>query len=265
MLDNFEHLLEAAPIVTVLLDRCAAPARARDQPRAAETQTASISTRSPPLPQEDAVELFIERAAAVGADVADATARRGDLPAARLPPPRDRARCGSRPDAFTRRDARPARAATRRSSPAGPATEPNASARCAQRSSGATACSTRTSSGFRAAVRVPGRLHLRRRREGLRRLFDTLESLAEKSLLYARGDRFRMLQTIREYALECLLEREEADADRPADSPRCSAKMAESFAADAAAAEPPPLAASRPSSRTSGLRFAPRSLGRTTR
>ena len=41
---------------------------------------------------------------------------------------------------------------------------------------------------------------------------ETLESLTEKSLLYSRGERFRMLLTIREYARECLLASEEADS-----------------------------------------------------
>src|SRR5262249_35578456 len=40
---------------------------------------------------------------------------------------------------------------------------------------------------------------------------ETLESLTDKSLLYARGERFRMLLTIREFARECLLASEEAD------------------------------------------------------
>ena len=41
---------------------------------------------------------------------------------------------------------------------------------------------------------------------------EILESLAEKSLIHFRGERFRMLLTIREYARECLLASDEADS-----------------------------------------------------
>ena len=68
MLDNFEHLLEAAPIVTELLAARARATRARDEPRAARL-TGEHQYAVAPLPEAEAVDLFIERAAAVGADI----------------------------------------------------------------------------------------------------------------------------------------------------------------------------------------------------
>jgi predicted ATPase len=59
---------------------------------------------------------------------------------------------------------------------------------------------------------------------------DTLESLVDKSLVRVRGDRFWMLETIREYAVERLEASGEADEQRR--------RHAEYFAAMAAEAEP---------------------------
>ena len=68
VLDNFEHLLEAAPLVTELLT--AAPGlRVLATSRAPLNLTGEHQYTVAPLPQQDAVELFIERAAAVEADV----------------------------------------------------------------------------------------------------------------------------------------------------------------------------------------------------
>ena len=87
--------------------------RARDEPRAAARrgeQRVSGSSRSP----TDAVELFVERARAVGRELRARRDRRRDLPAPRRPPARDRARRGPR-EARSRRAA--ARAARRSGSP----------------------------------------------------------------------------------------------------------------------------------------------------
>ena len=68
VLDNFEHLLEAAPLVSELLT--AAPGLCvLATSRAPLNLTGEHQYTVAPLPQQDAVELFIERAAAVEADV----------------------------------------------------------------------------------------------------------------------------------------------------------------------------------------------------
>jgi predicted ATPase/DNA-binding SARP family transcriptional activator len=68
VLDNFEHVLDAAPLVTELLS--AAPglrvlATSREPLNVSGERTYPVS----PLPASDAVDLFVERAAAAGADV----------------------------------------------------------------------------------------------------------------------------------------------------------------------------------------------------
>ena len=166
VLDNFEHLLEAAPLVTELLT--AAPGlRVLATSRSPLNLTGEHQYTVAPLPQQDAVELFIERAAAVEADVGRVTdieeiCRRLDclplaieLAAARartLPP--DSCSRGLSSDWHCLREAL--------------AMSPNASARCARRSNGVTACSRRTSNRVRPARRFRGRLHPRRGRAGLR-------------------------------------------------------------------------------------------------
>jgi hypothetical protein len=68
VLDNFEHVLAAAPVVSELL--AAAPAlQVLATSRAPLNLSGEHQYPVPPLPAADAVDLFIERAAAVGAEV----------------------------------------------------------------------------------------------------------------------------------------------------------------------------------------------------
>jgi predicted ATPase/class 3 adenylate cyclase len=73
LLDNFEHLLDAAPFVSAVLGACA-QVRVLVTSRAPLRVAGEHEYRLEPLPQKQAAELFAERARAVGRDVApDAT------------------------------------------------------------------------------------------------------------------------------------------------------------------------------------------------
>jgi predicted ATPase/DNA-binding SARP family transcriptional activator len=211
VLDNFEHLLDAATLVTELL--VAAPnLRVLATSRSPLNLSGEHQYTVPPLPQEDAVELFRERAAAVeadvghGADIEEICRRLDCLPlaielaAARaktFPPDVVLARFEQRLALLTGgpRD-RPERQRTLRATLEWSYSlldedEQRAFARLAVFAGGCTA---------EAAERVCDAS------------LETLESLAGKSLISARGERFRMLLTIREYARECLLASDDADS-----------------------------------------------------
>ena len=73
LLDNFEHLLDAAPVVSAVLGACAR-VRVLVTSRAPLRVAGEHEYRLEPLPQKQAAALFVERARAVGREVApDAT------------------------------------------------------------------------------------------------------------------------------------------------------------------------------------------------
>ena len=211
VLDNFEHLLEAAPLVTELLT--AAPGlRVLATSRAPLNLTGEHQYTVAPLPQQDAVELFMERAAAVEADVArmadvEEICRRLDCLPLAIELAAARARMFPPDVVLTRFEQRLAlltggprdqperqrtlRAAIEWSYSLLEEDEQRAFARLAVFAGGCT---------VEAAERV------------CEADLDTLESLTGNSLLYSRGGRFRMLLTIREYARECLIASEEAES-----------------------------------------------------
>jgi predicted ATPase/DNA-binding SARP family transcriptional activator len=203
VLDNFEHLLDATEVVTELLT--AAPglrilATSRPPLNLSGEHLYSVS----PLPEADAIRLFVDRAAAGGADVGPADAvgeicRRLDclplaieLAAARartLPPESLLARLQERLSLLTRgpRDAperhRTLRATMEWSFALLEPEERRVFARLAVFRGGCT---------LEAAEQVCDAA------------LETLEALVDKSLLGWEGGRFTMLETIHDYAHECL-------------------------------------------------------------
>ena len=204
VLDNFEHLLEAAPIVAELLE--AAPglrvlASSREPLNLRGERQFAVS----PLHVADAVDLFVERASATGALVeqtptVEAICRRLDclplaveLAAARvrtLSPEQLLARLEKRLELLTRgpRDA-PERQRTLR------ATIEWSHALLDQAEQLAFA---------RLAV-FAGGCTLESAEEVCEASLETLDSLVDKSLLTLDGERFTMLETILEYARERLI------------------------------------------------------------
>jgi predicted ATPase/DNA-binding SARP family transcriptional activator len=211
VLDNFEHVLEAAPIVTELL--AAAP-----QLRVLATSREPLNVHGErvytvaPLSEADAVDLFVERAAAAGADVDETDAvhqicRRLDclplaveLAAARarmLPPLQLLPRLAQRLEVLTggRRDV-PERQRTLRATIEwsyallGPEEQ----------------------SVFARLAVLPGGATLEIAEDVCGASLETLGSLVDKSLVQPDIDRFTMLETIREFAGERLAAKGEAAA-----------------------------------------------------
>ena len=203
VLDNFEHVLAAAPFIGRLLEACPALtvlATSRE-PLAlhAEERYPVAPLALPPratredaeaLAGADAVALFCERARPT------TPTSTSTMPT----PPRSRRSAGAStgcrwrsswrppaagcchparsPSAWTTRSARWAPA---------PATRPRASRRCARRSTGATSCSaTPRSSASRASRCSPAARRSRRPKRSPARGLDTLDSLVAKSLLVRR-------------------------------------------------------------------------------
>jgi predicted ATPase/DNA-binding SARP family transcriptional activator len=203
VLDNFEHLVAATPVVAELLT--AAPglqvlATSRTPLDLSGEHRYAVS----PLPEADAVELFVQRAAAVDADIGRTEAvgeicRRLDclplaieLAAARaktLPPDSLLARLDERLTLLTRgpRDAperhRMLRATIEWSHALLEPEERRLFARLAVFRGGCT---------LAAAQQVCDAT------------LETLEGIVDKSLLACEGDRFMMLETIHDYARERL-------------------------------------------------------------
>ena len=187
VLDNFEHLVEAAPRARRPARGCAAAEAARHEPHPAaplggarvpgaaarRCPTRRICPTIASLSQYEAVALFIERARAVKADfAADERERargRRDLRPPRRAPARDRARGRPREAALAAGAARPARAAPRppHRRPARPARAP-ADAPRDDRLELRPARPGRADA-LRAPRRLRRRLHARRRRGRLRR------------------------------------------------------------------------------------------------
>ena len=184
--------------------RARAP-RARHEPRAAPRRRASTSTGSSRSRRRTRRALRRARARSRAGGRARRD-RRGDLPRASTasrsrsssPPP---ARSCSRPSGCSSGST-----GARRSSPAARATPRSASGRCARRSSGATTCSTERAGALRAAVGLRRRRSRSRppRRSATPTSTASPRSSTRASLKPIGDDRFLMLETIREYALEKL-------------------------------------------------------------
>ena len=186
----------------------------------------------PPLPAADAEELFLGRARATGRALPPGAARHGDLPAPRRAATRDRARRRPRTAELTSDGVAVISGRQARSSrPRVPATCPSGSEPCERRSAGATISSTRTDGACSPSwARSPaashatpfGRCAARRRGRAARRPRRGAASSA------ARDDgRYRMLQTIREYAVERLAERRRRGRGAPSATPSTSVELGE--------------------------------------
>ena len=213
LLDNFEHVVEAAPELVALLARCpnlSLLVTSRERLRVRGEQTYPV----PPLAEEDAVSLFLARASAVDPSFAATEAvgelcrRLDELPlalelaAARtalFSPDQLLARLGERLDLLKgERDADPRQQTLR----ATIAWSHDLLSEAEQR---LVACISVFSGGclYEAGEAVADAQP------------DTMQSLLDKSLLGRRdsplGPRYWMLETIREYAAERLEESSEAD------------------------------------------------------
>ena len=142
LLDNFEHLLDAAPAVSEAAGGVERPPGARHEPRAAPRGgRARVPAGAAPGRR---CRSPVRRPGPRGRRGARSRAGdRGDLPAAGRPPARGRA--GGRPDEAAHAASCCSNGSSRpcRSSPAAPATRRSASAPCARRSTGATSSWTR--------------------------------------------------------------------------------------------------------------------------
>jgi predicted ATPase/DNA-binding SARP family transcriptional activator len=209
VLDNFEHLLEAAPIVSRLLS--AAPGlTALVTSRALLRLSGEHEYAVPSLARQEAIELFATRSSAVDAGfrltdenaaaVADICAALDHLPlalelaAARtrlLTPSQLRDRLGERLRLLT----------------AGPADAP-----ARHQTLRATLdwsyelCSADEQSLFRRLGIFVGGWTLEAAEQVCDARIDALSALADQSLIRRRDERFRMLETVREYANERLRE-----------------------------------------------------------
>jgi predicted ATPase/DNA-binding SARP family transcriptional activator len=210
VLDNFEHLLEAAPLVTELL--AAAPGlRVLATSRAPLNLSGEYRYAVRPLPVSDAADLFVERGAAVGADLGltasvEEVCRRLDclplaieLAAARsntLTPEQLLVRLERRLPLLVRgpRDL-PKRQQTVRATIVWSfqLLEPEAQALFARLAIFAGGCT------LEAAEQVCDTT------------LETLDTLVENSLLQRQAGRYTMLETIREYAWERLDESGETE------------------------------------------------------
>ena len=171
MLDNLEHLLDAAPQISELVLN--APAvKAILSSRAPLRVSGEREYPVPELADDDAVALFSERAQAIKPDFQPerrCAGRRRDLPAPGRPSACDRAGCGPREGALSDGPARAARPAAPRADrrrpgrPGPPAHAPGhdrVELRAARRD---------RAEALRAARRLRRRLHARGSRAGLRR------------------------------------------------------------------------------------------------
>jgi predicted ATPase/DNA-binding SARP family transcriptional activator/class 3 adenylate cyclase len=224
VLDNFEHLLEATPVVAELLS--AAPGlQALATSRTPLNITGEHQYTVAPLPEQDAVDLFIERAAAVDADVErsdvlDDICRRLDclplaieLAAARaktLSPQLLHARLDQRLPLLTRgRRDQPERQRTLR----------------ATIEWSYTLLDPAEQEAFARLSVFPGGCTIEVAEEVCDATLDVLDSLVDKSLLNHDGERFTLLQTIREYAAERL--------DAAGETENVTRRLAEALARDA--------------------------------
>ena len=215
LIDNFEHVIAAAPDVVALLAACPrlrVVATSRELLRVSGEHAYSVA----PLDEPDAVQLFAERARAVraglaltdehAATVAAICARVDRLPLA-IELAAGRCICSDRRRCWH------AWSGDCRSYWAARATSRRASRRCGRRLRGATTCSTqrnrRSSAG--SAVMVGGCTLEAVQSVSGGEIVDSLGSLVEKSLVQQElglgsEPRFWLLETLREYALERLVD-----------------------------------------------------------
>ena len=196
--------------------RVPAPAASRDEPRGAADRRSSASTRCRRSPNRRPWSSFVNARARShpGIEVAYATAveicdRLDRLPLAiELAAARSKALSPSRSSRGSRKDSICCAADAMRTS---------ATRRCVRPSRGATTSWTTTNSAVRAALSLPRWLHARVRGSGLRRGLRHAASLVDKSLVRrgpTPGERYWMLETIREYAREQLAASDGEDALR---------------------------------------------------
>jgi predicted ATPase/class 3 adenylate cyclase len=209
VLDNFEQLIAAAPEMAALLDVCPGldlVVTSRERLRLAAEHEWPV----PPLERSDATSLFAQRARAVGADpvtngvVAELCARLDDLPLAlELAAARTRLfspeqlleRLSQRLDLLKGgRDADPRQQTLRATI------------------EWSYDLLTRDEQALFARLAVfAGGFTLEAAEDVCQADTDALAALLDKSLIRRRGDRFWMLETIREYASERLAESGETD------------------------------------------------------
>jgi predicted ATPase/DNA-binding SARP family transcriptional activator len=211
VLDNFEHLLEAAPVVTELL--AAAPSlRVLATSREPLNLSGEHRYVVAPLPRPDAADLFVERASAVGADVqltpavAEICDRLDCLP---LAVELAAARAGSlSPEQMLDRLQQPLALLTR-----GPrdVSERQRTLRATIEWSHTLLQPAEQTTFARLAV-FAGGCTLEAAEQVCDTDPETLDSLVDKSLLQYDGERFAMLETIREFAREHLARRDETDS-----------------------------------------------------
>ena len=212
VLDNCEHVIDAcARLAEDLLRRRPRRARAGDQPRAAALRGRGRLAR----PVAGGGEPPVRRARRGRPAVQPERRRRGDhrrdLPAAGRHATGHRAGRGARGGAVARPDRRaagrpPRRPAagsrTARDAPADPARHDRLEPRPAH---GRGARALPAAGGLRRRLRPRGgRGRVRRRRIARRQIVDLLARLVDKSLVSVTGRRFRLLDTIRQYAAERL-------------------------------------------------------------
>ena len=198
VLDNAEHLLpDAADAIATLRDL--------DGPKLVVTSRERLQLTGEhvyPVPQltpPEGLDLFAARAAAIDPafETDPAVAELCEPP--RQPAARDRARRRPHRRAPARADPGAARQPPRPAQGRA-ATPTRASRRCARRSRGRTTSSPRRSASSARRFSVfAGGATLEAVEEVCEADLDTLASLVDKSLLRHDGDRFWMLETIREY------------------------------------------------------------------
>ena len=216
VLDNLEHVLDAAPQIRELVLN-APSVKAIFSSRAPLRVSGEQEYPVPELADDDAVALFSERAHGDQAGFPAErrrTDRRRDLPPPRRAPAAielaaARAKVLSPPALLERLDQRlPVLTGGARDVP-----DRQRTLRDTIAWSYELLDVTEQRLFARLAVFV-GRVHARRAEQVCDADLDTLTSLVEKSLVRQDDDRFRMLETIREFALERLEESGELEADQ---------------------------------------------------
>ena len=204
LFDNFEHVVEAAADLAGLARRVPEARPARDEPGAPRMSRASRSTRCPRSRREEAVDFFLARARAIKPDfradgaVAEICRRLDDLPLA-LELAAARTKALSPAQILERLERRlPLLTGGARDAP-----ERQRTLRATIEWSHDLLTDEEKSLFARLAV-FRGGCTLEEAEEVVGASLDVLQSLVDKSLLRYTEERFWMLETIREYAVERL-------------------------------------------------------------